>query len=249
LNKGKLMNLQGKVAVVTGGAIRVGRAITLALAEAGCHVFILYGRSAESAKETLAEAEELGVKAFIYSANLAEAQAAQMVIPAAQEWLGRVDVLVNSAAIFRDGALDETTLDSWELQFDVNLRAPYLLSQAFARQVPADGQGVIVNISDARVFRPAADHFAYRLTKSGLLTMTEILAHDLAPRIRVNALALGAILPPPGQDESYLEEVAQNRVPLQRPGNAAMVGQNVVHLLEQDFLTGVTIKVDGGEFL
>jgi NAD(P)-dependent dehydrogenase (short-subunit alcohol dehydrogenase family) len=79
--------------------------------------------------------------------------------------------------------------------------------------------------------------------------MTEILAHDLAPRIRVNALALGAILPPPGQDESYLEKLAQNRVLLQRPGNAAMVGQNVVHLLEQDFLTGVTIKVDGGEFL
>ena len=243
------MNLQGKVAVVTGGAIRVGRAITLALAEAGCHVFIIYGRSAESAEETRALVEELGVKARIFPANLADAQATETVMPTAREWFGQVDVLVNSAAIFRDGALDDTTLDIWDLQFDVNLRAPYLLSQAFARQVPGDGQGAIVNISDARVFRPAADHFAYRLTKSGLLTMTEILAHDLAPRIRVNALALGAILPPPGQDESYLEKLAQDRVPLKRPGNANIVAQNVVHLLEQDFLTGVIIKVDGGEFL
>ena len=232
------MNLQGKVAVVTGGAIRVGRAITLSLAEAGCHVFILYGRSAKSAMETRVEVEELGVKASIFSANLADPQEAEKVIPAAVDWLGQVDVLVNSAAIFREGALDETSLDIWDLQFAVNLRAPYLLSQAFARQVVDGGEGAIVNISDARVFQLAADHFAYRLTKSGLLTMTDILALDLAPRIRVNALALGAILPPPGQDESYLDDLAQQRVPLRRPGNATMVAQNVIHLLEQDFLTG-----------
>ena len=243
------MNLKGKVAVVTGGAIRIGRAISLALAEAGCHVFIVYGQSAQSAEETRVEAENMGVRARIYSANLANPVSAQSIIPAAGEWFGRVDVLVNSAALFRTGALTDTTLANWDLQFAINLRAPYLLSQAFARQVPENGQGAIVNISDARIFRPAPDHFAYRLTKSGLVAMTEILAQDLAPRIRVNALALGAILPPPGQDDRYLEALAQNKIPLRKPGNLAVVTQNVIHLLEQDFMTGVTIKLDGGEFL
>lgn len=243
------MNLEGKVAVVTGGAIRVGQAITLALADKGCNVFILYGSSAEAAEKTRNLVAGLGVKSTIYSANLADVEATQTVIPRAREWLGKVDILVNSAAIFRDGGLDETTVDSWDRHFAVNLRAPFILSQAFARQVPSNGQGAIVNISDARVYRPAADHFAYRLTKAGLLTMTETLAQDLAPNIRVNALALGAILPPPGQDASHLEELAQKRVPLRRSGNATIVAQNVLHLLEQDFLTGVIIKIDGGEFL
>lgn len=243
------MNIEGRVAVISGGAIRLGQVITLALAQAGCHVFILYGRSAEPAEKTQAIAESLGVKARTYAADLADPEAAQGVIPAAREWLGQVDILINNAALFKDGGLEETTVDDWDVQFAVNLRAPFLLSQAFARQVPADGRGAIVNISDARVFRPAADHFAYRLTKAGLLTMTETLAHDLAPRIQVNALALGAILPPPGQDKSYLESLAQSRVPLRRPGDATMVAQNVLHLLAQDFLTGVTIRIDGGEFL
>jgi NAD(P)-dependent dehydrogenase (short-subunit alcohol dehydrogenase family) len=243
------MELLGKVAVVTGGAVRVGRAITLALAEAGCHVFIVYGKSSKSAEETRKAAVDKGVQARIFAANLAVPQSAQSVISAAVAWLGQADILVNSAAVFRQGMLDDTTLADWDLQFAVNLRAPFLLSQAFARQIPMDGQGAVVNISDARVFRPAPDHFAYRLTKSGLLEMTEILAHDLAPRIRVNALALGAILPPPGEDEGYLETLAKNKIPLRQPGNATIVAQNVIHLLEQDFLTGVTIKVDGGEYL
>ncbi|MGW8319671.1 MAG: SDR family oxidoreductase [Candidatus Promineifilaceae bacterium] len=243
------MNLEGKVALVTGGAIRVGRAITLALASAGCSVFIHYGRSERPAHETKAEAEAMGVQAHIYSADLADAAAAQTVIPQAVDRFGRIDVLVNSAAIFLSGRLADTTLEMWESQFAINLRAPFLLSQAFASQDRLGDEGAIVNIVDARVFRPAADHFAYRLTKSGLLAMTETLAHDLAPRIRVNAVALGAILPPPGQDRSYLENLAQERVPLKRHGNAEIVAQNVLHLLRQDFLTGVTIRIDGGEFL
>jgi NAD(P)-dependent dehydrogenase (short-subunit alcohol dehydrogenase family) len=243
------MELPGKVAVITGGAVRVGRAITLALAEAGCHIFIHYGSSEAMARQTQAEAAAFGVRAEIYQADFADPAAVQQVIQAAVQIFGRLDILINSAAIFLDGGLAETTLAMWDWQFAINLRAPFLLSQAFAAQLPAGGRGAIVNITDARVFRPAADHFAYRLTKAALVTMTETLAHDLAPRITVNAVALGAILAPPGQDESYLQELAQKRVPLQRPGNPQMVADNVLHLIQQDFVTGIVLRLDGGEFL
>lgn len=244
-----MMELEGKVALVSGGAVRVGRAIALALAEAGCHLFIHYGNSDQAAVETQAAAQALGVKAVIHQANLAEAEAAAEIMPAAIERFGQVDILVNNAAIFKPGVMAETDLAMWEEHFAVNLRAPFLLSQAFAGQIPPDGQGQIINVSDARVFRPAPDHFAYRLTKTALTSMTQLLALELAPRIRVNAVALGAILPPPEEDESYLEQLAQNRVPLRRPGHPRLVAQNVLHLLRQEFLTGVVIPIDGGEFL
>jgi glucose 1-dehydrogenase len=243
------MKLENKVALVTGGAIRIGRFITLALAEAGCNVFIHYGRSVEQAQQTKSDAEALGVKAFTYSANLADAMAVKTILPEATEQFGRVDILVNNAAIFLEGDLANTTLDMWESQFAINLRAPFLLSQDFAAQIPTGEAAAIVNVGDGRVMRPGADYFAYRLTKAALVTMTETLALDLAPNISVNAVALGAILPPPGEDPDYLETIAKERIPLNKPGNPESVAQNVLHLLRNDFLTGVVIRIDGGEFL
>jgi glucose 1-dehydrogenase len=244
------MELKGKVAVVTGGAIRVGRALTLALAEAGCHVFIHYGSSASPAEQTRADAQKLGVEAHIYSANLLDAAETQNLIPAAVERCGRVDILINSAAIFPEkDSFTGTGLALWDKLMAVNLRAPFLLSRAFAAQVPEGGNGEIINILDARVRRLAPDHFVYRLTKNGLWTMTEMLAQELAPRITVKAVALGAILPPPGADASYLDKLAQEKVPLKRAGSAEIVAENVLHLLRQDFLTGVIISIDGGQFL
>jgi glucose 1-dehydrogenase len=243
------MEFEGKVALVTGGAIRLGRAISLALAEAGCDLFIIYGRSAGPAESVKAEVERFGVQAQIYSANLADVEATASIFPAAINRFDRVDILINNAGVFKGGNLAETTLDAWDSLFAINLRAPFQLSQAFAAQIGDEDQGAIISISDARVFRPAADHFAYRLTKSALITMTETLAHDLAPRITVNAIAPGAILPPPDQDKQYLENMARTSVPLGRPGNSKMVADSVLYLLKQDFLTGVTIKIDGGQFL
>lgn len=242
------MDLKGKVAIVTGGAVRVGRALTLALAEAGCHVFIHYGRSAGPAEATRSAAEQFGVQAHIYAANLGDLDSTQSVVPAAVARFGQVDILINSAAIFpEDDSFASSDADLWETLFNINLRAPFLLSQAFAAQVSE--QGKIVNILDARIRQAAPDHFVYRLTKSGLATMTTQMAHALAPTITVNAVALGAILPPPGQGDDYLQAIADERVPLRRHGNAGMVAANVLHLLRQDFLTGVTIPIDGGEFL
>ena len=245
-----LTDLNGKVAVITGGAIRVGRALTLALAEAGCHVFIHYGRSATPAEQTQAEARQFGGKAQIYSANLADAVAVEGVIPAAVEQFGQVDILINSAAIFpEEDSFTTTDLALWDKIFNINLRAPYLLSRAFATQAPTRGQGKIINILDARLRQVAPDHFVYRLAKGSLWTMTKMLAHELAPTITVNGVALGAILPPPGMDASYLDNLAQTKVPLKRAGSPEIVAHNVLHLLRHDFLTGVIIPIDGGQFL
>jgi NAD(P)-dependent dehydrogenase (short-subunit alcohol dehydrogenase family) len=244
------MELKGKVALVTGGAVRVGRALTLALAEAGCHVFIHYGRSAQPAQETAAEAEKLGVKTAVFSADLSDVTAIQQVIPQAVIAFGQVDILINNAAVFlEEDSFTQTGPGLWQKLMAINLQAPFLLSQAFVRQLPLDQPGKIININDARLKRPLPDHFVYRLAKGGLWQMTEMLAHELAPRITVNAVALGAILPPLGADDSYLQQIAGERVPLRRAGNAGIVAQNVLHLLRQDFLTGVTIPIDGGQFL
>ena len=244
------MDLNGKTAVVTGGAIRVGKALVLALAEAGCNVFIHYGRSAKPAIQTKAEAEAFGVQAVIYSANLAEADGAIRVMETAVTTFGTIDILINSAAIFpEEDTFTHTDLALWDKLMNVNLRAPFLLSRAFAAQLPAKRSGKIINILDARLRQPAPDHFVYRFTKGSLWQMTEMLALELAPHITVNGVALGAILPPPGKDTSYLDNLAQKRVPLRRAGSAEIVAENVLHLLRQDFLTGVIVPIDGGEFL
>lgn len=243
------MELESKVAIVSGGAVRIGRALSLALAGEGCHVFIHYGRSFGAAEETKAAVEALGVKARIYAADLEDPSSVRGIVPAAISHFGRVDVLINNAAIFLSGRLADTSQQIWDRQFAVNLTAPFILCQDFAAQIPAAGRGSIINLTDARIYRPAADHFAYRLTKAALLAMTETLAHDLAPRITVNALALGAILPPHDKDEEYLQDLTRKRLPLQEHGSSNHVAQNVLHLLSQDFLTGVSIRVDGGEFL
>ena len=244
------MELKGKVALITGGGTRLGRGITLALARAGCHVFIHYGRSIEPAKQTQADAKALGVDAHIHAADLSDETATESIMPAAQKQFRELDILINNAAIFPEtDTFTKTDMALWERLLAVNLRAPFLLSRGFAAQVPEDGQGKIINITDSRVRRPGTDHFVYRLTKSGLWQMTEMLALELAPRISVNGVALGAILPPPGKDSDYLEKIAKERVPLKRAGNAEDVGESVLYLLGQDFLTGTVLPVDGGEFL
>ena len=222
----------------------------LALAGAGCHVCIHYCRSADAARQTKEDAEALGVKAAIYSADLAQAEAVRGVIETAVATFAHIDILINSAAIFpEEDSFSHTDPALWDSLMHVNLRAPFLLSQAFAAQRQPDRPGKIINILDARVRQPASDHFVYRFSKGGLWQMTEMLALELAPHVTVNGVALGAILPPPGQDASYLDKIAQARVPLQRAGSTAIVAENVLHLLHQDFLTGVIIPIDGGEFL
>ena len=244
------MNLKNKVAIVTGGAVRVGRAIVLALAEQGCHIVLHYGRSGEEALETAAEAKSLGVRVQSISADLTNADAPAQIMQAATDTFGQVDILINSAAIFPDEDRFPTTGAAlFDQLMAVNLRAPFFLSQVFAAHVGKDRQAKIINITDARIYRSQPDHFVYRLTKLSLRAMTEMAALEVAPNITVNAVALGAILPPPGKDRAYLDAIANEHVPIQQSGSVNVVTDTIVHLLTQDFINGTVVKLDGGEHL
>ena len=190
------------------------------------------------------------IRCKAYPAPIADEAAVIAMVKTIESDFGHIDILINSAAIFPEkDTFTGTHPVLWDQIMNINLRAPFLLSQAFAAQLPAETPGKIINILDARLRHPATDHFVYRFAKGSLAQMTEMLALELAPHITVNGVALGAILPPPGKDASHLDAIAQKRVPLRRAGSAEIVAENVLHLLRQDFLTGVIIPIDGGEFL
>ncbi|UCC62956.1 MAG: SDR family oxidoreductase [Anaerolineae bacterium] len=242
------MELDGQVAVVTGGAVRVGKALSLALAREGVRLAVHYHSSAGPAEETVAQIKALGSDALAVQADLAHSGRAPALIERAVAHFGRVDILINSAAIFEPADLAHTTEAIWEAHFALNLKAPFFLSQAFAAQVGKERAGHIVNISDWRGMRPDTNYLAYSLTKAGLFSMTQGLALTLAPTVQVNALALGAILPPPGKDQAYLAQLAQ-AIPARRVGSLEEVARALIFLLKSDFITGEVIFVTGGEHL
>ncbi len=242
------MNLKGEVALVTGSAVRLGKALALALAGDGVRLAIHHSRSTAAAEQTVAEIKALGGDAFSVQADLSRPGSASGVIEHTFNHYGRIDILVNSAAIFEPGDLADTTEVLWDKHFDINLKAPFFLSQAFAAHVGSERPGHIVNIADWRAIRPGPHYLAYTLTKAALVTMTQSLALALAPNIRVNAIAPGAILPPPGKGRDYLEQMA-DRIPLRRAGEPKDVAQALLFLLSSDFITGELIFVTGGEHL
>lgn len=242
------MELDGKVAIVTGGAVRLGRALSLALAGQGVRVAIHYGSSAGPAEAAVAEIEAMGDDATAIQADLSRPGEARSIVERAAAHFGQVDILVNSAAIFEPGNWDDTTEANWDRHFAINLKSPFFLSQAFAAHVGRERAGHIVNIADWRGARPGADHLAYTLTKAAIIAMTRSLALALAPNIQVNAIAPGLILPPPGQDQAYLENKS-SQVPAQRVGSPKEVANAMVFLLRSDFVTGDLIFVTGGEHL
>ena len=242
------MELDGKVAIVTGGAVRLGRALALALAGQGVRVGIHYGSSAGPAETVVKEIKAMGSDATAIQANLSRPDEARSIVERAAAHFGQVDILVNSAAIFEPGNWDDTTEANWDRHFAINLKSPFFLSQAFAAQVRREQAGHIVNIADWRGTRPGPDHIAYTLTKAAIITMTKSLALALAPNIQVNAIAPGLILPPPGQDQAYLENKA-SQVPAQRVGSPQEIAKAMIFLLRSDFVTGDLIFVTGGEHL
>lgn len=223
----------------------MGKAIALGLAGRGAGVVLHYRSSDEAAATTLAEIRDRGVPALGIAGDLAADPGS--AIGAAAE-LAPVRVLVNSAAMFPDDRLADVTREGWEQTLAVNLAGPVFLTQAFAAALPADLPGVVVNVTDWRTARPYRDHFSYTVAKGGLDTFTRAAAESLAPRIRVNAVALGAILPPPGRDSAYLKELAQE-IPVQRVGGTEPVVQAVLALIDNDFITGEIVRVDGGAHL
>ena len=242
------MEIASRVALVTGGATRVGRALTLALAEAGADVFVHYNSSAGPAEETVAAVEGLGRRAASGAANLGDPATAPGLIAAATDALGPLSVLINSASGFPEDTIADVTLDGWRRTLDLTLASPVFLSQAFAAALPDDMEGAIVNVTDVKTHTPYRKHFSYLIAKGGVDTFTRAAAVALAPRIRVNAVALGVILPPPGEDDAYVDQLASD-LPLQRAGGTDPVAAAVVSLVQNDFVTGEIIRIDGGGHL
>ncbi len=241
------MELQGVTALVTGGAHRVGKAIVMALAEVGCDLVLHYNRSSEAAEETAAEVEAVGRQVRLVRVDLGDPSRASEIIASAGD-LAPVRVLVNSAAVFADDTLNNAEPEAWDRTMAVNLRAPVFLTQALARALPNDRSGSVINITDWRTTRPYPDYFSYTVAKGGVDTFIAAAAVALAPKIRVNGVALGAILPPADGDSVYLKELAQE-IPLQRVGGTGSVAQAVLFLLRNHFITGEIIRLDGGAHL
>ncbi len=240
------MSLDGKRILITGAARRVGRGLALAIAHAGGDVVIHYGQSQDEALSLSKEIEVLGRKAYRVQADLSDPIQVEGLVTEANQH-GPLYGLVNSAAIFEAHSWQDTTLEDWNRHMMVNLTTPFLLSQAFARQLPPGAAGRIVNLLDWRALRPGADHLPYTISKAALAALTQSLAVALAPNITVNGLALGAVLPP--SDGAPPANIIKN-VPAGRWAELGEVGQALVFLLEGPaYITGETIYVDGGRHL
>ena len=236
--------LQQKTVLITGAARRLGRVFALACARAGANVVIHHGHSATDAETLRTEINGLDHQAWVFQADLSDSSQAQGLIPLINHSTP-IHLLINSAAIFESLTFDTTSIEDWEKHIAINLTAPFLLSQSFARQ--AEQGARIVNILDWRALRPGADHFPYTVSKSALAAMTKSMAVALAPRITVNALALGAILPP--ADGNKNPDIIKN-VPLKRWAEIDEVEQALLFLLTSPaYITGEIIHVDGGRHL
>lgn len=243
------MDLKNKTALITGGGIRLGRAFAIALAKEGVNVVIHYNHSAEPAIETAQIAEGFNVDTLILPADFDHPEEVEAVFPMILKHFLCVDILINSAAIYLKGSGLETERETWEKQFRINLQAPFILIQSFTAQLPQDRNGRILNIADAQIIRQKPDHFAYRLTKHALVEMTKMFAMELAPRITVNALGLGIMLPLAGKEDIDLTKYALKNVPLKRTGSPEIAVENALHLIKSDFTTGAYLRVDGGQYL
>ena len=245
------MELSGKTAVVTGAAVRLGRAVALGLAEHGCDVLVHYGSHADEAEEVAELIRAGGRRAATVRADLSDpVAAAETVFAACGREFGAADVLVNNAAIFEPCDFAAVDAAHWDRHHAVNVKAPFFLAQRFAAQFQS-GTGAIVNVLCRRATRPEAEDLPYTAAKAGLLALTKGLALKLAPDIRVNGVAPGAMLPPAGRDDdpgTWADRKAPE-VPLRRVGGADPVARAVRYLCEADFVTGEVIHVAGGEQL
>ena len=243
------MDLHGKVALVTGGARRVGRALALGLAEQGMNIVIHYNRSEGEAAHTVAELRARGVRAELAQGNLGNPLDIEHIFVVLESAFGQVDVLVNSASTFVAGDVLETTVGDWNYVMAVNLRAPFLCSQRAALLMLARGTpGVIINIADVAGLVPWKRYPAHSVSKAGLIMLTQVLAKSLAPDIRVNAVVPGPVLRPDSMPDDRWRRFGE-MLPLQRTGRPENVVQAALALIQNDFITGSVLTVDGGDSL
>lgn len=235
-------------ALVTGAGRRIGRAIARELAGRGWAVAVHHNASVEDACSLVDEIVAGGGRAATVQADLARQEEVETLIARAAKALGPVTCLVNNASLFECDNLDSTTLESWDRHMTVNLRSPFFLTQAFAKALPASDDGNVVNILDERVWNLTPHFVTYTLSKSGLWTLTRTLAMALAPRIRVNGVGPGPILPSIHQTEERFRRQWEAQ-PLRRPIAPEEIARAVAFILDSPSMTGQMIALDGGQHL
>jgi hypothetical protein len=239
------MQLNKAKALVTGAGKRIGRKIALSLAEEGADVVVHYRSSEDEAVKLKEELTEQGASAHLLRADLREGTELEDVIPRASEKAGRIDFLVNNAAVFPRGGLEELEFEELTENIRINSWAPFSLTRSFAEFFDS---GSVVNLLDTRVAGYDWDHAGYYFSKVLLERMTKMMALKFAPGVAVNGVAPGLITPPEGLSENYLDERVE-RVPLEKHGSKVDVARAVVYLLKSDFVTGQILYVDGGRNL
>jgi NAD(P)-dependent dehydrogenase (short-subunit alcohol dehydrogenase family) len=237
-----------KNVLVTGAAKRLGRAIALDLAAAGWNVAVHYHGSAEDADSAVQAARAFGVEAAGLKCDLSkEAETTTLVERAARE-IGPLTALINSASLFENDDWQSADRKTWDDHIETNLRSPLVLSQAFAKQLPQDARGSIINIVDQRVLKPTPQFLSYSLSKAGLYWLTTTLAQGMAPRIRVNAVGPGPTLKNPRQSDADFDRQRDATI-LKRGADPADICAAVRYLLDAPAVTGQMLAVDGGQHL
>lgn len=241
------MNLNGKVALVTGGAVRVGRAISLALAGEGMRLVVHYNSSGAAAEALCAEIRAAGGEAMSVGADLSRDEEVRRLAREAAEAFGGIDVLVNNASVFPAEGLEEADEAGWDHAMAVNLKAPFFLIRHLAPTL-RERRGVVVNLCDLAGMQAWKAYAVHGISKAGLAHLTRVAARTLAPEVRVVGIAPGTVLPPEEMGEEEITGIART-TPLQRNGSPEDVTGALLYLLRADFVTGQVIAVDGGRML
>ena len=240
------MNINGKTALITGGAHRVGKAITLGLAQKGANVVINFNTSAEPANQTAAEARSMGVDSLVVQCDVSSHDQVNGMVASAVEQFGGIDILVNSASWFQKTPFPMEDFSDWFKVIDILIHGSMYCANALATMMKARGEGAIINIVDRSAWHPFHGFAAHSVGKAGLLAFTRQLAIELAPEVKVNAVSPGPVLPPPDYTDTQAERVAQGTL-LKRWGTPKDVADAVLFLIESEYITGEVITVDGGE--
>lgn len=239
--------LQGRVALVTGAGKRLGRAVAQRLAREGGDIAVHYGKSEAEAQELVREIEAMGRKAAAFSAELTDVGAIQKLVDDVAKHFGRLDILINTAANFLETKFGEITQEKWDASLNTNLRAPFFCAQAAAPYLAQSGKGAIVNFADLGGIMGWQEYMPHSISKAGVMLMTRVLAKELAPKVRVNAIAPGTITMP--GDPPAWETNFVRTAPLKRSGRPEDIADAVMYLVGAEFMTGHILVLDGGKSL
>ncbi len=242
------MKLANSVILITGAAMRVGKEVALYFASKGANIAFSYYEEDEPWQETLQEIEAMGVKCFVMKVEIRNRGEIKAFVQKTKEQLGRIDVLFNNASVWLRKPFLEISEAEWDLALDVNLKGPFLCSQAVAPIMQAQGAGVIINVTDISAFQVWNDNAHHAASKAGLVALTKSMAFELAPAIRVNAIAPGTVLLPPNPSEAKVEWAVENSL-LKRIGTPLDVAKLAEFLIENEFATGSVYYIDGGRSL